>query len=92
MKVASLRIGGDPREWRELGFEVGAEGVVMAGPVRLELASAARPGAIDSWALEGTGVPESIDGLATEAAARGGPAAAHPNGVLEIDHVVVATP
>ena len=92
MRVAALRIGGKPDEWRQLGFEVGTNGVAMLGPVRLELLESAERGAIESWAVEGTNVPSSIDGLATDADLRGGLGKAHPNGVTSIDHVVVFTP
>lgn len=92
MRVSALRIGGEPTAWRELGFTVDDEGVVMTGGVRLELLRSAKPGAIASWALDGTGVPDSIDGLATEAAPRGQDGPVHANGVIAIDHVVVFTP
>ena len=92
MRVAALRIAGGVARWRELGFEVTDEGTVMLGAVRVELLAARRPGTIASWVLEGPNVPESIDGLPTEAGARGGPEAVHPNGVVGIDHVVVLTP
>src|SRR4051794_9243231 len=92
MKVAALRIGGEPSEWRELGFEVGPEGSVSVGGVRLELPPSAERGAIVSWALDGADVPDSVDGLATEPRARDAPEASHRNGVTAIDHVVVFTP
>lgn len=92
MRVAALRIGGKPDLWRELGFDVSGDGVAMLGGVRIELLDSAEPGAISSWALDGAGVPDSIDGLATDAAARSDAVAQHPNGVLAIDHLVVFTP
>jgi hypothetical protein len=92
VRVAALRIGGEPERWTELGFAVDGGGIATVGGVRLELAPAAPRGAIASWALEGERVPASVDGLPTEPAARAGTAAAHPNGALAIDHVVVVTP
>ena len=92
MRVAALRIGGEPRQWRELGFDVGNDGVAVIGGVRLEVQPSAEPGAIGSWALDGDDVPGSVDGLVTDAAIRGGAGAVHPNGVIGIDHVVVFTP
>jgi hypothetical protein len=56
------------------------------------LLPSAERGAISSWAVDGEDVPDSIDGLATDAAVRDGSSAAHPNGVTGIDHVVVFTP
>jgi hypothetical protein len=92
MRVAALRIVGEGAQWRALGFDVTDEGTVMLGAIRVELLASGRPGTIESWALEGPSVPDSIDGLPTEVGARGGPQAAHPNGVVGIDHVVVLTP
>ncbi len=92
MRVAALRIGAAPEGWRELGFDVGDDGVAMLGCVRLELWPSAEEGEIESWALEGAGIPGSIDGLRTDAGDRGGAHAAHPNGALAIDHIVVLTP
>ena len=92
MRVAALRIGGEPRQWRELGFDVGNDGVAVIGGVRLEVQPSTEPGAIGSWALDGDSVPGSVDGLVTDAAIRGAAGAVHPNGVIGIDHVVVFTP
>ena len=66
--------------------------MIVVGGIRLELSASAPAGAIASWALDGADVPDSVDGLLTNFAARGGAEATHPNGVLAIDHVVVFTP
>jgi hypothetical protein len=92
MEVAALRIGAEPSQWHELGFEVRAEGDVMVGGVRLELVPSAERGAIVSWALDGTRVPDSVDGLPTDAGVRDEAETQHPIGVLAIDHIVVFTP
>ena len=92
MRVAALRIGGGPAEWRELGFAVDAGDTVTVGEVRLELVSQAKRGSIASWTLDGVDVPDSVDGLLTESGERDAEATSHPNGVLAIDHVVVFTP
>jgi hypothetical protein len=92
MRVAALRIGGEPGQWRELGFDVGNDGVTVIGGVRLEVQPSAEPGAIVSWALDGDDVPDSVDGLVTDGAVRSGSGAVHPNGVIGIDHVVAFTP
>lgn len=91
LNVAALRIGGEPEQWRELGFAVSDDGVVMVGPIRIELLPSAKPGRIASWALDGAS-PNLIDGLATDQARRSGPGLAHPNGITGIDHIVVLTP
>jgi hypothetical protein len=92
MRVTALRIGAVAEQWRDLGFEVSDDGAAMAGSVRLELVPDAERGKIVSWGLEGVDVPDSVDGLATDAAARIGSGKANPNGVIAIDHVVVFTP
>ncbi len=92
MRVAALRIGGDPAQWRELGFRVDAGGFVNVGGVRLEVLESAERGAIESWTLDGADVPDSIDGVPTSAGSRDVVEALHPNGVTAIDHVVVFTP
>jgi hypothetical protein len=92
MQVAALRIGGEPAQWRELGFAVDAEGVATIGGVRLEVLRSAERGSVVSWALDGAEAPSSVDGLPTDASARQGTEAEHPNGVLTIDHIVVFTP
>jgi hypothetical protein len=92
MNVAALRIGGEPVQWRELGFQVDGGGSVAVGAVRLEVLPSAERGAIVSWALDGSEVPESVDGLPTNAGERDGTEASHPNRVVAIDHVVVFTP
>ena len=98
--LAALAVA-DPAElWRELGFDVAADGVVAVGPTRIGLDWAGH--GITGWRLDGA--PSAIDGL-TEAgpapvvvdAPAGGAAAEgaqrpHPNGVVAVDHVVVATP
>lgn len=92
MRVAALTVGGRPEGWRAMGFDVDDAGVLMLGPVRVELSASASAGKIEAWALDGTDVPESVDGLATVAAERGGPETRHPNGAIGIDHIVVLTP
>lgn len=92
LEVAALRIGADDDDWRALGFDVNRDGVVMLGPVRLELSHEVERGRIGSWALEGERVPEAIDGLPTEQFERTGAGSDHPNGASSIDHIVVLTP
>lgn len=92
MRVAALTVGSKPEGWRAMGFDVDDAGVLMLGSVRVELSASATAGTIESWALDGTDVPESIDGLATVSAKRGGPETEHPNCATGIDHVVVVTP
>ena len=92
VRVASLRIGAEPDDWRQLGFDLGPDGTVALDNAQLELSASATRGAIESWAIEGDGVPTEIDGLPTEPGARADIGAGHPNGALAIDHIVVLTP
>lgn len=91
----------DPQAWRDVGFRVAADGVVEIGGIRLRIEAGTDPDAatgLTSWTLLGSGDSESIDGLVTRwvTVADGGFASVtstdHPNGVLEIDHIVVNTP
>jgi hypothetical protein len=92
MRVAALRIGGEPERWRKLGFAV-EDGSVKLGGVRVEFLPPGDVEGIVSWSLEGAEVPRSIDGLVSDHGFRDGePAADHPNGALSIDHIVVLTP
>jgi hypothetical protein len=87
-----LRIADPPEAWAALGFHV-QDTVLDLGGVRIELGADTGTGIV-SWGLHGLDAPDSIDGLLTAAAPlRAHPeAAAHPNGALGIDHVVITTP
>jgi hypothetical protein len=86
-----LRIADPPEPWAALGFDV--EGRICdLGGVRVEFGADAG-GGITSWGLHGIDAVDSIDGLVTVTAEQHTPAqAAHPNGAVGIDHVVVMTP
>jgi len=92
--IEALTIADDPTGWAEAGFTVDGDGTCRTGTVRL-LISPHHPGTgVTGWTIAGLdGGGTSIDGLATEAG-DGGPAepASHPNGVTQIDHLVVTTP
>jgi hypothetical protein len=86
-QIEQLTVGSDPAAWRRAGFTIGAEGTSV-GAVRLRFA----PGeGILGWRLSGRA--DEIDGLPVAVAAAGrAVGAAHPNGVRQIDHLVVFTP
>ena len=89
--IEQLVVGGRSGPWSELGFAV-AQDSFQAGSVSVRLTGDAAPGLL-GWSVSGLS-STALDGLATEpgnGAARG-PGGAHPNGVVGIDHVVVATP
>ena len=88
--LTEIEIGADPAAWREAGFEVSPDGTALVGGVLLRLRGGA--GGIVSWALTGVGTAD-LDGLPTRS---GEPIsdedAAHPNGAVAVDHLVVMTP
>ena len=87
--LTEIRVAGDPAAWAAAGFSV-ASASAHVGGVTIEFVEG-EDGIVD-WAL--TEVKAAgIDGLPTRLGGGGGPGGvAHPNGVIEIDHVVAATP
>jgi hypothetical protein len=89
--IDELTLAEDPARWVALGFSVRA-GECLLGTVRLRFvaAAAADDGGLTSWSLRAIASTE-LDGLPTTLShgplREGG--AAHPNGALGIDHVVV---
>ena len=87
--LAALELAEDPDAWAALGFVVDG-GRCRVGATQLRLRGG--DGGIRSWTLAGAASAE-VDGLPTTLGEPpGGAAAAHPNGVTGVDHVVVATP
>jgi hypothetical protein len=87
-----LFIADSPDAWRAAGFEVEGD-LCVVGAVRLRLEGPGRGRGIVAWAVRGAGSQE-LDGLPTVDSTAPPPpaAAAHPNGVVSIDHLVVITP
>jgi hypothetical protein len=86
-----LFIAAAPETWEDAGFEV-RDGVVEVGSVRLRLEGNGDRRGITRWSVRDAGSLE-LDGLDTRAS--GEPpstGAAHPNGTVAIDHVVVISP
>jgi hypothetical protein len=92
-RLVELQVAGPPAAWAAAGFAVGGDGQLRVGSTDLVLRGGA--GGITGWTLEGA-IPadDGIDGLRTAVgrASPERPAPQHPNGVIAIDHVVVATP
>ena len=91
--LVEITVGDQPAAWASAGFAVGDDGATGVGTVGLRLAGPAGGRGITAWALADAG--GDIDGLPTAAAdleslPTGPPD--HANGVLSIDHLVVATP
>jgi catechol 2,3-dioxygenase-like lactoylglutathione lyase family enzyme len=81
----ALLVGDPPAAWDDLGFTV-ADGVAWVGGVALVLGGELK--GIRAWSVPG------IDGIASIEAPEvpSEPLGRHSNGVLSLDHVVLATP
>jgi hypothetical protein len=92
--IDQITIADEPGSWRALGFDVGEEGCQIGG-VMLRFAGGGADGGegIVSWSLRDLR-GDALDGLPTtvSTAAARPPALRHPNGVVEIDHVVAVSP
>jgi hypothetical protein len=95
--IDEILVGDPPAAWSAAGFAVDHDGTCRVGTVRVRLVGRAGGKRILGWSLRGA--PEarladgSLDGLPTTASAAA-PAvpAAHANGALHIDHVVLLSP
>src|SRR5688572_8999820 len=89
--VTGLTVGDAPDLWRELGFTLADDGTCTVGDVRIRFTADGR--GLRAWSVHGVHVDgDRLDGLRTDIEAappRGEP---HPNGITEINHVVVWTP
>jgi len=87
--VDEILVPGSVEAWRAIGFSVDDDGTCRVGGVRI------RPGVagVAGWSLRGIDVEdEDVDGIRTSGSdAAPSTAAEHPNGVTQIDHVVVMT-
>ena len=98
-RLVELVVADDPAAWAAAGFAVEDDdrgAVVRLGTVALRPTGAGpEPRGITAWTLSGVTVAgPDLDGLATTVAEPSAPPAPprHPNGVVGLDHVVVATP
>ncbi len=98
--IDEIVIADPPEAWRDAGFTVDPDGTSRVGQVRLRFVGRDAGKRILSWSLRGVADEArgpldagSVDGLATTGStAPIAAAAAHPNGVTSIDHIVLATP
>ena len=92
-RLSGLAIADPPDAWRALGFAVASDGGCRVGAV--PLARGAPGQGSTGWRVEGApGLSEAL-GLDTTLEVSGAAVSAevaHPNGVLGLDHVVVAVP
>ena len=94
VELDELVVGDEPEAWAGAGFTVDPDGVVRVGTVRIRLVGRADGKRIRSWSLRGLPAGTAdVDGIATVVSDQPAPEPAeHANGVLSIDHVVLATP
>jgi hypothetical protein len=95
--IDEIIVGDPPEAWEAAGFAVDDDGTSRIGTVRVRLVGRDRGKRILGWSLRDTepgSLPgDSLDGVPTTASGRA-PAepAPHPNGCLQVDHVVLLTP
>lgn len=91
-QLAELLIADPPERWQALGFTVGGAATATVGPITITLGA---PGeGIMAWTIRGIDAAiTDLDGLTTTPTTAPARApAAHPNGAVGIDHVVITTP
>jgi hypothetical protein len=90
--IDELLLADEPQRWAALGLTV-VDGCCQLRRVRLRLAGAGAGRGLLSWSLRAIASTE-LDGLPTARSDSPlpAPAAAHPNGVLAVDHIVVMSP
>jgi hypothetical protein len=86
-----LTISASPDRWRDIGFHVADDDSARIGTVTVAFAPVPGSSGIASWALSGIDDDgHDIDGLPTSLSTEGPSVpGAHPNGTIEIDHVVL---
>ena len=86
-----MTISASPARWREIGFNVADDDSARIGTVTVAFAPVRDSSGIVSWSLSGIDRDDvEIDGLPTTASTSGPSVPGeHPNGAIEIDHVVV---
>ena len=97
-RVVELTVGDEPEAWEAAGFSV-ADGVSVLGDVRLRFTGDGR--GITGWSIadpdaapNGGTADVDLDGLSTRIVGDHPPVgpAAHENGTIGLDHIVVSTP
>jgi hypothetical protein len=93
-RLIGLVVGDEPEVWSLAGFTVDDDHVDVEG-LRIRLVGRGGGAGLRGWSFEPVW-PRPIDGLPTADAAPAGrrqtAAAAHPNGVTVLDHLVIGTP
>jgi hypothetical protein len=94
--LTDLDVADEPAAWSALGFAVGPEGMIDLGGVRIRPCGAGAGRGIVAAGFAGANSGAGFDGLPARAPlarpSAAAPVAAHPNGAVAIDHLVVTTP
>lgn len=92
--IDAIEVADPPEAWRAAGFDVDPDGVCRVGRVRIQLVGPGRGKRILSWSLRDAMLERpALDGLPTSiSTAEPCEPGQHPNGVVQIDHVVLVTP
>lgn len=90
--IDELVVGDPPGAWSALGFEVEGD-VCVVGDVRVRLAGDEAGKGLVAWSLREV-ADGDYDGLRTARSEAPVPEASaeHPNGITELDHIVVVSP
>ncbi len=90
--VAEIEVADPPDAWTHAGFTVDPDAACRIGAVRIRLAGPGRGVGIIGWSLRGVAAGD-LDGIPTSGSEAAAPEPAiHPNGVTEIDHIVLLSP
>ena len=93
--VAEIDVADAPDAWARAGFAVDSDDVCRVGGVNIRLAGSGRGSGIVGWSLRGLpdGSADELDGIpTTRSSAVVSMPALHPNGVTDIDHIVLFSP
>jgi hypothetical protein len=93
--VAEIDVADAPDAWARAGFTVDSDDVCRVGGVDIRLVGCDRGTGIVGWSLRGLpdGSADELDGIpTTRSSAVVSMPALHPNGVTDIDHIVLFSP
>jgi len=93
--VAEIDVADAPDAWARAGFTVDSDDVCRVGGVDIRLVGSDRGTGIVGWSLRGLpdGSADELDGIpTTRSSAVVSMPGLHPNGVTDIDHIVLFSP
>lgn len=94
ISVDEFVVADSPESWTDAGFSVDPDSTCRVGSVRIRLVGRDHGLGIVGWSLRGLpGAGADLDGVPTTSSTDPPTSpSAHPNGVVAIDHVVLASP